>query len=933
MKKALVIAVVGIILLLLANVYYYFNTYNAQINTQKEILMRQSLICRDQVDQFFKKTQINILLLLSQKELDSLFTERAHSIEAQKRLELLFNRYDKLLKELDVMDVDGNTFGLKQGANRSFISTYGHQIPPDHISPKIFINPQGENINYIEPLRVGYETYGFVQFNMDMNAFFQSTFHNFNIKDYHFQWIIKPSGVVFNTLEKKEFIPDIKSLPLVMNGKKSAALRHYIHINGRKEKVLTILRKLNFHGIDYYMAFSMPLHQISSYILRDTFIVAAITLFVILFFIVWFGLYLKQKGVEEKRLKQSQESLRKVLYYLPVGVVLIDQQNLIRQVNKQALAIFEFDDEDQLLGQEAIDDVLYENRTIKEKTKYSHSSSKYLLANNDSKDAVILVEKIPFFLQSQEYSVEVYFELTLLELDKKLDLPGNTAKSTFIANISHELRTPLNGIIGMTDLIMGANLPSQETEMLKVVKRSADTLLTLINDILDFSKIEAGKFEVESISFNLQDEIENTIQAFLPRARESRIHLSWHSGIPLPTDFIGDPIRLRQVLNNLLSNAIKFTPANGRVFLSVSGARSLNGNRAVSFSLKDSGIGVSKDKMNVIFNPFSQADESTTRKYGGTGLGTTISKQLVMLMGGEITVKSPSGISNDSEFPGADFTFTLPLRSNKRIKPLSLQHITDYSQVKVLVISDDPLQVQNISKNLASFHIDFTVLPPSNETIDILRTSKKYHLVLIDHRPDFNGLEFLNSLYNHRLHNNFLIVIQSSDFKPANTKVAKQLGVDAYLRKPVKLNVLKEFLEQHFANVTNKDITPDVQSKGGLKVLVAEDNRLNQRVAKNIFRKIGFEIELANNGTEAISMAKHNHFDIIFMDIFMPEMDGVSAVKELKRSGHNGPIIAMTASNDKKEKDQAMDAGMDDYIIKPTRLEDISRMLTKWCAR
>jgi len=864
--------------------------------------------------------------------LDDLFVNRGNSINSQKKIEFLFNSYKETINELKIIDLDGNVFGLKKGNLGSVISFFSKINPIDILKPKIIFSDNNKTISYLQPLTDESDTYGYVQIEMNLNAFFSLMFNNFSIKDYHFQWIIKPSGVVFNTLNANFKIPHFNSLSKTIFGN-SISLKHNIEINGEERELLTIFRKLRINDEHYYMAFSLPVAQITLYIVRNAFIVGAITLFIILFFIAWSVNNIHNKTEEEKRLKQSQETLRKMLYYLPAGVVLIDNNNRIRQVNKTALNIFSFDDEDQMLGQEAEDSVLFENFNITDKSEYSANSYTYILKNKQDEETVILVERIPFFLQSQRFIINMLIEVSSLDLKEKMSGGFTETKSNFIANISHELRTPLNGIIGMTDLLLGADLHSQEKNMLSVVKRSADTLLTLINDILDFSKIEAGKFEIESIQFNLQDEIEDTVHDFQTMAKENSIKLSWSTSTSLPKDFMGDPIRLRQVLNNLISNAIKFTPVNGRIELTISETKALNGSRAIRFSIKDSGIGISKEKLELIFKPFSQADGSTTRKFGGTGLGTTISKQLINLMGGEIKAKSPSGLSDNPKYPGAEFIFTLRFRTNKHTKLLDLSNITNTASIKVLIITDDRLQVQDIIKNLASLHIEYEKLPPSNETIEILKSESRYHLIIIDNRPNFDGLEFLNTLYSHKLHSKFRIIVQSADLEQANTRVAKQLGADTYLRKPVKLIMLKEFISQYFPGIDADDFATQSVSEKNLRVLVAEDNKLNQRVIQNLSKRFAITIDIAENGIVALNMVKEKEYDMIFMDIFMPKMDGLTAVKELKKMGNNCPTIGMTASNDLEEKNNALEAGMDDYIIKPVKFEELSRMITKWGAK
>lgn len=494
---------------------------------------------------------------------------------------------------------------------------------------------------------------------------------------------------------------------------------------------------------------------------------------------------------------------------------------------------------------------------------------------------MIVSEKNIFFNQESKNYIQFFIEISGI-LPAAHPESSEKAKTNFIANISHELRTPLNAIIGMTDLLLSTSkIEVAENEMLRVVKRSADTLLALINDILDFSKIEAGKLEVESIPTDLAAEIQETVNAFTPIAQERNITLTTHLEEALPHDFMCDPLRFRQILNNLIGNAIKFTP-EGEVRLSVSRSTTLNGNPALTFCISDTGIGIQKDKLVTIFTPFAQEDDSTTRKFGGTGLGTSISKNLVSLMGGEIWANSPSSISKNPHYPGTEFCFNLPFITKHINKGLDFSYIFSWAQITTLIVSDETLQVQNIIQNLLALGINHKIMAPSQETILFLKNKPSIQLLVIDQRPDFNGLDFLQQIYNNNLHNNFLILLQSSDFQTMNTQLGKRLGADAYLRKPVRLSNLRQLILRHFPNIKSQNSLTGKVVPDHIKILVAEDNPFNQRVAQNLFRKIGYEIDMVSNGKEAVEKAKNNSYNIVFMDLMMPELDGFDASKELK---------------------------------------------------
>jgi signal transduction histidine kinase/DNA-binding response OmpR family regulator len=930
MKKALIIALIGISLLIASNFYYYRNTYHQQIDYQYKMLKKEMLVCNTEIDQSFKKTQTNILLLLNDHELEDFFKNPGKEDDTRKRLELLYNRYNDFLKELKIYNQNKGCYKLRKGLNGTHISSFEDLEINDTFVPKLEIIPDKNEIVYTQPLANEASIYGYITFVFDMKAFFQSIFGRFNVEEYQFQWIASQNGDIIYTTTEQASLAKNQDTRRLLSGKKPW-FTHTMNVNGTPTEVLSVAEPLSLYNADYTVVFSLPTHFITTSIARNSFLVGVISIFIIVTIAVLFGLYLRRSIHAENHMKKNIEALRKMIYYLPAGIVMIDNKNRITQVNRAFLKLFDFEDEDLLVGHPVSEKLIFSNSKMHDKVKYSDYSYKYIMRTADDTETLVLNEKIPFFLKENRYLVDVYTEIPVFEnsgsLPEKL-----TAQAAFITNISHELRTPLNGIIGMTDLLTHSQLPNAEAEMLGILKRSADTLLSLINDILDFSKIESGKFNIESIPFNLKSELEDTIQAFVPQAREKHINLTWHIPFSLPDDFVGDPMRFRQVMNNLLSNALKFTH-KGKVHLMVTRTRLLNGNPALMFSIKDTGIGIPKEKQRLIFNSFYQADETTTRRFGGTGLGTTISKELVNLMGGDIWVNSPSDLSTDPDFPGSEFSFTLPLRTRRLIKTINTKDIKEYSQIKAVVITDDALQVQVITRNLKALKIDFKIMSNSQETIDLLRTSNKYHLIIVDNRTDFDGTDFLQTLFNHQLHKNFIILFQSSDNQKANTMLMKRLGADSYLRKPVRLIVLRDLLLQHFPSIIEKAPVIPNDWPETLKILVAEDNKLNQRVAQNLFNKIGFDIELANNGLEAIQKVTETQYDIVFMDIFMPELDGISAVRELKRLGITTPIVAMTASNDQAEQDRAFDAGMDDYICKPAKADDLLRMLTKWCAK
>lgn len=651
-----------------------------------------------------------------------------------------------------------------------------------------------------------------------------------------------------------------------------------------------------------------------------------VTLFIIGLIIAFFVSQKRNQTLEKERLEQSELALTKVLHYLPTGIILMDKNLRVRQINKAAIKLFQLEDEDVVLGRVLSESLLFSRFRIKDKYKVSAQGMRYIVIDATNHERVFFNDKIPFFLQSEKLFIETYHELTSYTKPDEKKLGG--FKTGFISSISHELRTPLNGIMGMVDMLINSPaLPEHEREMTVIAKRSAETLMGLINDILDYSRLDAGKFEIESIPFNLKDEVESLIKEFLPSAREKKIIITTAFNEPLPADFIGDPLRIRQVLSNLLNNAIKFTPF-GTIQIATSLSKTVNGGPAIRFSIKDSGIGIKPEKLEKIFEPFAQENQELNRSYGGTGLGTTISKHLVLLMGGEIGAKSPTDLSSDPQYPGAEICFTLPLKTKKITKNLNFSGIYSFAQLKSLVISDDPLQVQVISRNFIALGVDFKVLPPTRETINILK-EKNHHLLVIDHRYDLNGLEFLQELHNHQLHKEFLIILQSSDFQASNTTIAHRLGADVYLRKPIPLTTLRDFLLSNFTDIMARERLTTLSVPEDLKILAIEDNTLNQKVIKNLLRKIGYDLKLASSVNEAMELLSKSEFDLVLIDFYMIHLSDNSFVNDIKDKNPACPVVVMASSFDLNDdtRNLLLHSGVDDFLLKPFDMQLVADVL------
>ncbi len=656
----------------------------------------------------------------------------------------------------------------------------------------------------------------------------------------------------------------------------------------------------------------------------------------------------------EEALRENDQKFRAVVETTTNGICIADPYENLSYVNKGFADMLGYKAED-MVGKNLSEFTtpaqyaIFREQT-KKRQKGKHNNYETVLIHRNGSPIDVLVAASPLTEASGTFkgSMGVFTDITERkrakeELEKKnreLDKAllkaesATRAKSEFLANMSHEIRTPMNAVIGMTGLLLDTKLTSEQMEYVETIRSGGDALLGVINDILDFSKIESGKIELENIAFDLRECIEDCLDLQAPKAIQKGIELAYFCEAGTPNSIISDVTRVRQILTNLLGNALKFTE-KGEVIVTVKPLKIRGANHELLFSVKDTGIGIQKERMNRLFKSFSQVDSSTTRKYGGTGLGLIISKRLSEMMGGTMWVESEVG-------KGSTFFFTIKAKyAEEKPKVYLKSKLPRLDGKKILIVDDNETNCRILALQTKTWNMESMTTASPLQALKWFKNNEHFDAAILDMQmPEMDGLTLAQKIRKTKNASDLPIILLTSLGKRENdTEKLKELRLANYLTKPIKqsqlFNVFSEiFFGTPLAKKTKKEILyidENMAAKFPLKILLAEDNLVNQKVALRVLSKLGYRVDVVSNGIEAIQAITRQHYDTILMDVMMPEMDGLEATRRIieKFSNDRPHIIAMTAGAMKDDYEKCAAAGMDDYITKPIDLSQLIEVLKK----
>jgi len=648
-------------------------------------------------------------------------------------------------------------------------------------------------------------------------------------------------------------------------------------------------------------------------------------------------------------IKRAEERARTVVNAAPTPILLVDRDGIIRVANTAAEKTFGYPCEE-LIGKSV--ELLIPPRTLGNSEQYhpglwkengdsaTETGRELLCRRSNGSEFPAELGLNPIMLDDEQVVLVTVFEITLLKQAeetlrkaKEAAEQANQAKSDFLANMSHEIRTPMNAIIGMSELVLDTDLHGTQRDYITIVLESAETLLAIINQILDFSKIEAGKLELESIPFDLCEEIGDTLKSLALRGHAKGLEIAWRVHPDVPRYLRGDPIRLRQVLVNLVGNAIKFT-SEGEVFVDIELEEPVRDGRArLRGAVRDTGVGIAPEKLEKVFAPFEQADTSTTRQYGGTGLGLAITRRVIEAFQGELWATSFPG-------KGSTFSFTAEFPVAERPDDATPIDPPDLSNVPVLVVDDNELNRRILKEMLESWGMPVTTVEGAWQAINVLRNrlqnDEPLPLVLSDvHMPEIDGFELVQKLREIDGLRQTQIIMLTSGGRAGDIARCEELEIEIHMMKPVKQSELLEAIlgavGKNAQTTSEGDTGVDSQQIPPLNILVAEDGLANQLLARSLLTKWGHTVTIAENGQIALDRWRDGKFDLILMDVQMPELDGLEATRAIReeeqQTGQHIPIIAMTARAMQGDREKCIESGMDEYVSKPVRKNELHAVL------
>ncbi len=934
MKKLLITVYAAFLVIVLAHLLYYTSLYNKQIKYISTLLDRQVQIVGLTVDDVNNNFTSDLTRISNPEDLLKFFEDPDTKNMVEENLKLFYSKYQDLITSIKLYDNKRNEYTLKKDEDTWLPQSFITNVQSEIVYPEK-LDVENKKYNFYLPLYKEDIPVGDIAVTIDYEKYFKELFSAFNLKDYQWQWVVSSTGdILFNNSADPINYYQVEKITSAIESGSISNLKHTAAIDGQEKDIISSYYSTQLITRDLGLVFSATTDFFQKYITRNSLFIIIGTLLLIQGIIFIFWRYIRSQNKEKKKLEKSEKLLFKLIEEMPLGVVIFNSNREIIKANKAAAKHYSYGSETEMKGkvfpESSISDV---SNYLSKNLGGSFNPEQFVILKKEAGEIVLFRNSIPVVFMDENATMELLVDVTMLESARKQEAKANMAKSEFLARMSYEIRTPLNGIIGMTDILNKKDLTDDTREIVGLLRRSTETLLRIINDILDFSKIETGKMLLDEVPFNIREEINYCTGLANTYINDKKIVLSVNVENNIPESIIADPYRIRQVLTNLINHSANNTE-KGEIRLNCRLKNNNSGIITLEFELLDTGSSFDRTSLKKIFGDFVNFESKTIKRSDESAFGPILARQLVEIMGGELKAESPSGLSGDM---GTKVIFSIVAYSNdKTLKSLNQEKISKFEHVKTLVITGAQNREEETLTVLHKIGLNISITTFQKSTIGQIRANiqhadNKYSLVIILDDDEFNGFDAAQAIWDNNLSGSFVIMIISSNDQKGNYMKSITMGVDHYLVLPLDSAEVKNVILDNFPYIESAHSAIDISNiKTDISILVVEDNKMNQKVLSAMLKTLGYSCDIAEDGLTGVKMAGEKKYDLIFMDLVLPELTGYDAARKILASDKKTIIAAFTADNMPDAKRKADMSGIREFITKPVRIEELKRLFIRY---
>jgi len=936
MKKLLILVYSALLLILIVNIIYYTNLYNRQISYITTLLGRQAQIVGLSVDDINNNFSSDLNEIIFTEDLGDFFKDTELQNRVKEKIKLFFSKYQDMVTDIRIFDNEKNEFTLKRDEESGeWLEQKFILHSQNHIHNIEQILRDNNESDYIIPFIKNNVAIGNIVVKIDYEKYFRDLFSVFNLKDYQWQWVMSDSGEII--YDNAEIPVNYSGTEKIVHDLKKGNNGDQIHnaiINETGKNLISSYYSTTLLQRDIGLVFSAPADRFQKYIFRNSIFIVLATL-IIIQTIIWFFLkYIKEQKKEKMRLIESEKMFFRLIEEMPVAVILHDRNRKILKVNKRAASLFSYEREEDMEGE------FYPEESVTKTGYYfarnlgsTFNPEQFIILPGQMGETILYRNSLPLSFNGEEAVMELLTDVTLLETARKKEAKANVAKSEFLARMSYEIKTPLNGIIGITDVLSRYEMNSEIKDAIGILRRSTEILLNIINDILDFSKIETGQMVLDEKPFNFREEIAYCSELAKTFTNDKELVFKSIIEKNVPENIIADPFRIRQILTNLIIHSVTNTD-KGEIILKCRTGNENNGFITLEFELLDTGHYFNEDTLQRLFGDTIDNNETRVIKNNDKSvLGAILARQLIKLMGGDLLAESPSGLSGNK---GTKISFSLVVCSSDRIiKDVNLEEIDSFSKIKAMVITGQQNRDEEIITLLHKSGMNISLTTFQKNTLEQIKTNlnssgHRYNLLIIVDENDFDAFEAAQAIWEKGLSKKIIVQLISARDIKGNYRKCISLGIDKYILKPVdnvKLTTAVQecfpFLQSQQADESGNDIKKDI------KILIVEDNKMNLKMLGTMLQTLGYKYDTSEDGYDAYLKATKNKYDLIFMDLFLPEMDGFESSRKILEHDNSVLIAAFTADTMPETKKKSELSGIREFIAKPVRIDELRKLFVK----